>query len=134
VGAYAHNQKQVEAVKTNLEGEFRLVAEIDGLLVGIGCMVAEKSELRACYVTPLASRKGVGSALLRAIEQAAREQGVMYLKVDSSLTAEPFYSRHGYLVCERGEHLLHNGQRMACVKMRKTLAVTARHKTPAFLQ
>jgi hypothetical protein len=32
--------QQVEAVKTNLEGEFRLVAEIDGLLVGIGCMVS----------------------------------------------------------------------------------------------
>jgi GNAT superfamily N-acetyltransferase len=57
--------QHVEVVRKNLEGEYRLLAEIDGLLVGIGCMVAEKSELRACYVTPLASRKGVGSAILR---------------------------------------------------------------------
>src|ERR1700722_15455924 len=48
---------------------------------GIGCMLAEKSELRACYVTPLASRKGVASALLRAIGKAA-------LETDSSLTAD----------------------------------------------
>jgi hypothetical protein len=27
----------------------------------------------------------------------------------------------GYLVLERGEHVLHNGERMACVKMCKHL-------------
>ena len=90
-------------------------------MVGIG--VVQKNELRACYVTPSASRRGVGSALLRAIERAAREQGTTYLEADSSLTAEPFYRSNGYLVRERGEHVLHNGQRMACVKMRKNVAL-----------
>jgi putative acetyltransferase len=107
--------QHVEGVQSNLEGEYRLVAEIDGRLVGISCIVAQKNELRACYVTP--------SALLREIERAAREQGMTYLEAESSLTAERFYSSSGYLIRERGEHVLWNGQRMASIKMRKTIAL-----------
>ena len=115
--------QHVEAVQSNPDGEYRLVAEIDGRLVGIGCIVVQKNELRACYITPSASRRGVGSALLREIERAAREQGMTYLEAESSLTAEPIYSSKGYLIRERGEHVLRNGQRMACIKMRKTIAL-----------
>jgi putative acetyltransferase len=115
--------QHVEGVQSNLEGEYRLVAEIDGRLVGISCIVAQKNELRACYVTPSASRRGIGSALLREIERAAREQGMTYLEAESSLTAERFYSSNGYLIRERGEHVLWNGQRMASIKMRKTIAL-----------
>jgi putative acetyltransferase len=115
--------QHVEAIQSNPDGEYRLVAEIDGRLVGIGCVVVEKNELRACYVTPSASRRGVGSALLREIERAAREEGATYLEAESSLTAEPFYSNSGYLVRERSEHVLWNGQRMACIKMRKSIAL-----------
>src|SRR5277367_1160066 len=52
--------QHVEGVQSNLEGEYRLVAEIDRL-AGISCIVAQKNELRACYVAPSASRRGVGS-------------------------------------------------------------------------
>jgi ribosomal protein S18 acetylase RimI-like enzyme len=92
-----------------------------GRVVGIGAAVFENLELRACYVAPAASRKGVGSALVKEIEDAAREQRVPRLEVDSSMTAECFYRTVGYEVVERGEHFLGNGQRMACVRMRKEL-------------
>jgi putative acetyltransferase len=113
----------VAGVQLNPDGEYRLVAEIDGRVVGIGCIVAQTNELRACYVAPSACRRGVGTALLRQIELAAREQGCTYLEADSSLTAEPFYSSNGYHVRERAEHVLQNGQRMACIKMRKAIAL-----------
>ena len=115
--------RHVAGVQLNPDGEYRLVAEIDGRVVGIGCIVARTNELRACYVAPSACRRGVGSALLREIELAARRQGCAYLAADSSLTAEPFYSSNGYQVCGRAEHVLHNGRRMACVKMRKAIAL-----------
>ena len=115
--------RHVEAVRSNPDGEYRLFAEIDGRAVGVSCIVAENSELRAYYDAPSASRRGVGSALLGDIERAARERGSTYLEADSSLTAESFYSRNGYLVRERGAHILRNGQGMACVRMRKTLAL-----------
>jgi putative acetyltransferase len=108
-------------VLTNPDGEFRLVAESEGRVVGIGAHVAENHEVRACYVAPEAGRRGVGSALLREIEREALQRGLKFLEADSSLTAEPFYAANGYFILERGEHLLHGGERMACVMMRKHL-------------
>jgi putative acetyltransferase len=111
----------IEWVRSNPDREYRLVAEIDGRVVGMGALVARNAELRACYVAPEAIRRAVGSALVREIERAARAQGLALLEVGSSVTAEPFYEAHGYEVRERGEHFLGSGHPMACVKMRKDL-------------
>jgi putative acetyltransferase len=114
-------ERHVGGVLTNPDSEYRLVAEIEGRVVGIGALVAKNHEVRACYVAPEAGRRGVGSALIREIEREALQRGLKFLEVESSLTAEPFYAAQGYLVLERCEHVLHNGERMACVKMRKRL-------------
>jgi putative acetyltransferase len=113
--------EHVEKVRSNPDRELRLIAEIDGEVVGIGSLVAKNDELRACYVAPQSSRRGVGSALVRAIELAARKQGIKLLHLDSSTMAEPFYAALGYEARERGEHILGNGRPMACVKMLKRL-------------
>lgn len=110
----------------NPDGEVRLVAEMDGAIVGAGALVMAKSERRACYVAPPAARRGVGTALVRAIEQHASEHGLTYLELESSVTAEPFYAALGYLVRERSEHALSNAQRMACVVMRKEVRAAVR--------
>jgi putative acetyltransferase len=103
------------------DNEIRLIAEIDGEAVGIGALVVKNSELRACYVAPSATRKGVGSALVAEIERLARDHGLTYLHLDSSTTAEMFYAALGYAVEERCEHVSRSGTVMAAVKMRKTL-------------
>ena len=97
------------------------MAEVDGAPVGIGAIVVSNSELRACYVTPTAARRGVGSALVAKIEQIAREHHLDYLELESSITAEPFHCALGYRVESRGEHVLSSGVPMAAVKMRKRL-------------
>jgi len=114
-------EKAAEKVRANRDNEYRLIAEIDGQVVGIGALVFESCELRACYVAPAAGRRGVGSALVHEIERVACERGLSMLELDSSITAEAFYRQHGYEVRERGEHILGNGQSMACVKMQKSL-------------
>jgi putative acetyltransferase len=114
-------EQSIERFLSNPDDEIRLVAETDGVIVGIGCLVAAQCELRACYVAPQAARSGVGSALVREIERIARSRGLTYLEMDSSVTAEPFYLYHGYTSLERGEHVLGSGRRMACVKMKKLL-------------
>ena len=113
----------IEAVRSNPDGEYRLVAEMDGQIVGIGALAVRTAELRACYVAPEATRQGVGSALVREIERAARERNLTFLELDSSVTAEPFYRAHGYEVRGQGEHILGAGRCMACVKMRKDFAL-----------
>jgi putative acetyltransferase len=112
----------LERFLSNRDHEIRLMAEIDGQCVGIGAIVLGNSELRACYVAPGAARRGVGSALVAEIERIAREHGLLYLRLESSLTAEPFYEALGYRVEERGEHVLGSGVAMAAIKMRKQLA------------
>jgi putative acetyltransferase len=83
--------KAVDRFLLNPDNEIRLVAENNGEVVGIGAIVIDKAELRACYVAPEASRKGVGSALVREIERIAQQRGLGFLELDSSVTAEPFY-------------------------------------------
>ena len=58
---------------------------------------------------------------MREIEEIARNHGLAFLQLDSSVTAEPFYRALGYEVRERGEHVLSSEQRMACVRMEKRL-------------
>ena len=114
-------EEATDRVRANRDNEYRLIAEIDGQVVGIGALLVESSELRACYVAPAAGRRGVGSGLVHEIERATRERGLSVLELDFSITAETFYRKQGYEVRERSEHTLHNGQPMACVKMRKLL-------------
>ena len=113
--------ESIRRVLVNPDEEIRLVAELDGNVVGIGALVVANCELRACYVVPNAVRRGVGSALVSGIEHIAKAKGFSYLQLDSSVTAEPFYEALGYEVRERSEHVRRSGLPMACVKMHKAL-------------
>ena len=112
----------IERIIANPGAEVRIVAEVDGEIVGIAAIVPEENELRACYVLPKAARNGVGSALVSRIEQIVKQRGLKYLKLESSITAEPFYAALGYEALEHGEHVMSTGRRMACVKMRKEIS------------
>src|SRR5437773_5771482 len=74
--------------------------KLDGNPVAIGAVILERSELRACYVSPKAARRGCGSAWVREIERVARENGLTRLELAGSLNAESFYAVHGYQVRE----------------------------------
>jgi putative acetyltransferase len=111
----------IERFLANRDQEVRLIAEVHDEPVGIGAIVVSNSELRACYVLPSAARRGVGSGIVAEIERIAREHGLDHLRLESSVTAEPFYSALGYRVESRGEHLLLPGVPMAAVRMRKRL-------------
>jgi len=119
--AVPSTEESLRAFLKNSEDEIRLVAELDGQPVGIGALVVENSELRACYVVPEAARKGVGTALVREIERLARAHGLTGLHLHGSVNAEPFYAALGYAIVERGEHVLSTGHRMAAVRMAKSL-------------
>jgi putative acetyltransferase len=111
----------LDELRRNDDHEIRLIAEMDGTAVGIGALLVESAELQACYVLPTAARRGVGAALVDAIEQQARAHGLDHLQVVASLNAEPFYAALGYRVRERGEIRLRDGQPMAAVFMSKSL-------------
>jgi putative acetyltransferase len=111
----------VRDLRLNRDNEIRVIADLDGEPIGIGALVLERSELRACYVSAHAARRGCGSALVREIERLARQNGLTRLELAASINAEAFYAAHGYEVRERSDVVLGNGHRMAAVWMEKNL-------------
>ena len=91
-----------------------------GQIVGYGELVPPAT-LGAIYVAASAGRRGVGSELLKTVEAKARELGMHVLTMESSLTAMPFYKRHGFLELERRTRPLANGLMMDCVYMEKKI-------------
>jgi putative acetyltransferase len=114
-------EASVRGFLKNGDREIRLIAELDGEPVGLGALVIQEAELRACYVVPGATRRGVGSALVREMERMAQERGLSHLELHASVNAEPFYAALGYVAVERKQHVLRSGLRMDALKMRKLL-------------
>ncbi|MDP9238193.1 MAG: GNAT family N-acetyltransferase [Chloroflexota bacterium] len=92
-----------------------VVLELDG----VEPRLELKPDVAGLYVLPSFRNRGIGSALMRACEAAAREFGVpdIYLYTES---AETLYARLGWVTIERGDFL---GRPVAI--MRKSLRATA---------
>lgn len=100
-------------------GDVVLVVEAADGLAGFGERAG--GEIRAVYVHPLHARRGIGSMLLRELERSAVAAGIEQLRLDSSVTAEGFYRRRGYVADSRAIHDCGNGTRLECVRMSKRL-------------
>jgi len=113
--------------------ELFVVAEDASGVIGFGSIVPLSQELRAVYVHPRAGRRGVGSAILRCLEQLALDRGVLELQMDASINAKAFYRRAGFEILERGVHRFGRGHEMARLKMKKSLTreITHPHSRPA---
>ncbi len=75
---------------------FSLVAIAGEQVVGVGLLTAS-GELALCYVLPEVRFKGVGHALLNAMELHALHAGLAEINLSSTATAKTFYLRHGYV-------------------------------------
>jgi putative acetyltransferase len=104
-----------------IQDRYFVVAERDGQIEGFGQLDEQEGEVEAIYVSPSASGKGAGSAILRHLEDRARQCGLKELKVRSTLNAESFYARHGYQHLALIRYRLVPSLMLNCVEMRKQL-------------
>ena len=81
----------------------------------------DAAKIRAFFVRPGWERRGIGSALIRACEQAATAEGFRRLEMGSTLTGVALYSAHGYREVERIEVPLEGNLTMTVVRMAKTV-------------
>jgi putative acetyltransferase len=107
------------------EGERMFVAEVPSGEAGnvvVGLAGVHGNEVRAVYVHPDHVGRGVGGALLGALEEQARSDGFETLVLHSTLNARAFYLKHAYR--DEGETVfeLRPGLHLPCVKMTKALA------------
>jgi putative acetyltransferase len=91
-----------------------------GTILGFGELVPPET-LGAIYVAGYVGRRGIATALFKILEAKSRELGMTVLRMESSLTAVPFYVKHGFRERSLGTHRLAGGLMMACVNMEKSL-------------
>ncbi|GAB3702987.1 GNAT family N-acetyltransferase [Nocardiopsis oceani] len=91
------------------------VAEIDGTVAGFAD-VSETGYVDMVFVSPRAGRRGVATALLDQVRERALSRGNSELSTHASITAKPFFARHGFAVVEE-RHPVVKGVEMTNYRM-----------------
>jgi GNAT superfamily N-acetyltransferase len=81
----------------------------------------DAAKIRAFFVHPNWARRGIGSMILDACENAARNAGFTRLEMGATLSGVPFYRAKGYHEIENQAASLGNGEVLWIVRMAKTL-------------
>jgi len=106
------------------EGTF-FVAEAAGDIVACGGYsnkgIEKKAELRAFFVHPENSRKGLASAILERCIDELEKSGVNELSLAATLVGEPFYRKHGFDDLSRESIILSSGSSFEVVNMYRVL-------------
>jgi GNAT superfamily N-acetyltransferase len=79
----------------------------------------DAAKIRAFFVHPAWARRGIGTRILDASEQAARAAGFTCFEMGATLSGVPFYLARGYTALERFEVPLPGGESLAIIRMRK---------------
>ena len=79
----------------------------------------DAAKIRAFFVHPDYARRGIGSAILNACEQAAIVAGFSRFEMGATLTGVPLYSIRGYVAIEHLEVPLSNDLTLPIVRMEK---------------
>ena len=85
-----------ERVASNLDTWHAFVAIVNGRIVGTASLSGYT--VKSVFVHPDYQRSGVGTKLMRAVENAAVAQSIRSLNVQSSITAQPFYAMWGFSI------------------------------------
>lgn len=78
------------------------VAAIGRRVVGTASL--DGSVVRTVFVAPDVQAQGIGKLLMAEIERTARERNIASLTVPSSITAETFYARLGFIAVRDSYH------------------------------
>jgi GNAT superfamily N-acetyltransferase len=81
----------------------------------------DAAKIRAFFVHPKWARRGIGSLILQACEDAARVAGFTRSEMGATLSGVAFYKAKGYAEVESQVVPLGNGEVLAIVKMTKIL-------------
>jgi putative acetyltransferase len=117
VAAWADKGNVVEDYPVEDDGHYFVVAELstgddsETRVVGHGHLVPAEGEVRAVYVHPDAGGRGVGAAILDALEARARDLQLGDLTLWASLNAVGFYEQAGYERAGRDTYsTIHGGE------------------------
>lgn len=99
-GTLERRQKAIQTVP------YAAVYENDGVIAGYIFVKADYS-IWQLYIDPDHSRKGIGSELLISALSFLKSKNIESVKLQSSLTAVPFYQKHGFVVYRHEDIKMH---------------------------
>ena len=82
----------------------------------------DAARVRAFFVHPAWSRRGIGSSIMAACERAIVETGFRRADIVATLAGEPLYTSFGYAVVERYNIVLAGGLSLPVVRMTKSMS------------
>lgn len=114
--AWAPREYDHDWWSNRIRGNRPFVAEVEGRIAGYADL-QDSGYIDQFFVAGGHTGQGVGSALMRHLlaEAARRRIGVLFANV--SLTAEPFFARHGFVV-EARRQVMVRGITLANARMR----------------
>ncbi|MGA8273686.1 MAG: GNAT family N-acetyltransferase [Candidatus Sulfotelmatobacter sp.] len=81
----------------------------------------DAAKIRAFFVHPNWARRGIGSLILEACENAATKAGFTRLEMGATLSGVPFYRAKGYAEVDKQEVPLGNGETLPIIRMAKEI-------------
>jgi N-acetylglutamate synthase-like GNAT family acetyltransferase len=81
----------------------------------------DAARIRAFYVHPMWSRKGIASLILKACEEAARNEGFHNIELAATLPGVPFYLARGYTKAEEILIKTEDGVSLSTFRMTRSL-------------
>lgn len=102
-----------------MAGRNSYVAIVNDEIVGFSDVNAD-GYIDMMFVSPQHTRRGIARSLLTLLEACARDLGAHRLSADVSLTARPFFERHGFEV-EAVQRPITAGVQMTNFRMTKPL-------------
>lgn len=82
----------------------------------------EPARVRAMFVRPDWTRKGLGTRILEACEAAATAEGYQTLALVATMPGKPLYERFGFVVTELVDVRMPDGTTIACAAMDKPIS------------
>lgn len=111
------------AFSARLAAGLTLLALVNGKIAGFA-MIKDNLLIEMLYVSPDIARRGVGSALIDAIEKLAAGRGAKKLTVEAPDSARDFFAARGYVPQSRNT-ILAGGEWLGNTTMTKELAAAA---------
>lgn len=79
----------------------------------------DAAKIRAFFIHPDWARRGIGSMILQACENAAKAEGFTCFEMGATLTGAKLFGAQGYVAVENIEVPLKNGESLPVIHMRK---------------
>ncbi len=113
--------RQPQDYENAVENAAFYVAEEAGEVVGLSFLDRDSGEVHAVYVHPDFVRRGVGTALLAALEEEARLCDLSTITLNATLNSVSFYKVRGFSSLGETTNTLPSGVDVPCLRMEKRL-------------